>query len=174
MLNELDDLKEHLERYRAVTLQHFDLLSEDDFAWRPRPNAFSCGQQLLHILHNEDFYVTGLSTNQWNLERLRFPRPMPSKATLRTMFDEVRANTRRYLDTLTPESLSEIRRPGHAPIDATIRTWLWFVVEHEIHHKAQLAEYLRAMGYVPPYFGMPLPLGTRPDIDARESLGGIA
>ena len=173
MPNELDDLKEHLERYRAVTLQHFDLLSEEVFSWRPRPDAFSCGQQLLHILQHEDFYVTGLSTDRWDLDQLRFPQPMPSKAALRTMFDDVRGNTRRYLASLRPEALGEIRRPGHAPIDATLRTWLWFVVEHEIHHKAQLAEYLRAMGYVPPYFGIPLPLGTRPDIDAREGWGGV-
>ncbi len=173
MPNELDDLREHLDRYRAVTLQHFDLLSDQDLSWRPRPDAFSCAQQLLHILQNEDFYVRGLSINEWDIERLRFPRPLPSKAALRRMFDEVRQTTHSYLDTLTADSLNEMRRPGHAPIDATVRTWLWFVLEHEIHHKAQLAEYLRALGHVPPYFGMPLPLGTRPDIAARENLGGV-
>ena len=173
MPNELDDLREHLDRYRAVTLQHFDLLSEGELSWRPRPDAFSCGQQLLHILQNEDFYVRGLSTNEWDVDRHRFPQPLPSKATLRRMFDDVRGATHAYLGSLTVEGLNQIRRPGHAPIDATVRTWLWFVLEHEIHHKAQLAEYLRTMGHVPPYFGMPLPPGTRPDIAARESLGGV-
>ena len=173
MPNELDDLKEHLDRYRAVTLQHFDILSDQELAWRPRSDAFSCGQQLLHIIQGEDFYVRGLSTNEWDLERLRFPRPFPLKSALRELFVKVRRATHVYLDSLNVEALNEVRRPGHAPIDATIRTWLWFVLEHEIHHKAQLAEYLRAMGHLPPYFGMPLPLGSRPDITARETLGGI-
>ena len=31
---ELDDLREHRERYRAVTLQHFEILSDDEMAWR--------------------------------------------------------------------------------------------------------------------------------------------
>jgi uncharacterized damage-inducible protein DinB len=173
MPNELEDLREHLERYRAVTLQHFDILSEQELSWRPRPDAFSSGQHLLHILHNEDFYIRGLAANDWDLERLRFPQPFPSKGVLRWMFDDVRRATRIYLDSLSLAALSEVRRPGHAPIDATVRTWLWFILEHEIHHKAQLAEYLRAMGHVPPYFGIALPLGTRPDIAAREALGGI-
>src|SRR2546426_3855547 len=38
-----------------------------------------------------------------------------------------------------------------------LRWWLWFVLEHEIHHKAQLALYLREMGKVPPFFALPLP-----------------
>jgi uncharacterized damage-inducible protein DinB len=99
MPNELDDLKEHLERYRAVTLQHFDLLSEDDFAWRPRPNAFSCGQQLLHILHNEDFYVTGLSTNQWDVEVSDFRDQCPQKRLCErcsTRFARTRGATSAY------------------------------------------------------------------------------
>lgn len=173
MPNELDDLREHLDRYRAVTLQYFDILSESELAWRPRADAFSCGQQLLHILHSEDFFVHGLSKNEWDLDRLRFPQPFPSKTVLRQMFEDVRRATGVYLSSLSLDALNEIRRHGHAPVDATVRTWLWFILEHEIHHKAQLAEYLRAMGHVPPYFGMPLPPGVRPDISAREALGGV-
>ena len=69
--------------------------------------------------------------------------------------------------------LDEPRRHGFAPVDASVRAWLWFILEHEIHHKAQLAEYLRAMGHVPPYFAMVLPLGERPDLKARADLGGL-
>ena len=173
MAAEVDDLHEHLERYRAVTLQHFDILSEDELLWRPRPDAFTCGQQLLHIAQNEDFYISGLAADDWNLERLRFPKPMPSKAVLRAAFENVRRATRQFLASVHDDHLNTLRRPGHAAIDATLRSWLWFLVEHEIHHKAQLAEYLRALGHLPPYFGIPLPLGTRPDIAARTDLGGV-
>jgi hypothetical protein len=31
---ELGDLREHLERFRAVTLQSLDLLTDDDMRWR--------------------------------------------------------------------------------------------------------------------------------------------
>jgi uncharacterized damage-inducible protein DinB len=173
MAREVDDIREHYERYRAVTLQYFDILSDDELSWRPREGAFTCAQHLLHIVQSEDFYVRGLAANDWDLQRLRFPKPMPSKEALRAQFDAVRGATRVYLESLQDDALGALRRPGHATIDATLRSWLWFLVEHEIHHKAQLAEYLRALGHLPPYFGIPLPLGTRPDISARADLGGV-
>jgi hypothetical protein len=42
-----------------------------------------------------------------------------------------------------------------------------------MHHKAQIAEYMRAQLMTPPYFAMVLPEGQRPDIEARTSLGGV-
>lgn len=62
--------------------------------------------------------------------------------------------------------------PG-APMPMTLRSWLWFMVEHEIHHKAQLSIYLRQMGHIAPFYAMPLPLGDRPDFKARQDLGGF-
>ena len=171
-MSELADLRGHLEQYRAVTLQHFDILSDEQMSWRPRDDAFTCAQQLYHIVSNEDFFIRGLC-GRWEADRLRLPKPMLHKRALRAMFDDVRAQTRRYLDLLPESSLEEVRRHGLAPVDATIRAWLWFILEHEIHHKAQLSEYLRTMGLTPPYFAMALPLGERPDVQARHDLGGV-
>jgi uncharacterized damage-inducible protein DinB len=172
-MSELDDLREHLDRYRAVTLQHFDILSEAEMSWRPRPDAFTCAQHLLHIVQSEEYFVGGIFEDAWDSERLAFPVPMPSSPELRQRFIDVRRRTHQYLDTLNEATLDAVRRHGHAPVDASIRAWLWFILEHEIHHKAQLAEYLRTLGHTPPYFAMPLPLGERPDISARDALGGV-
>src|SRR6266850_2175395 len=88
MGSERDDLLEHLERYRAVTLQHLDLFADAELGWRPRPDAFSVGQQFVHILHNEDFYIRGLFENDWNMARLRFPPVLPAGAALKEQFAE--------------------------------------------------------------------------------------
>jgi uncharacterized damage-inducible protein DinB len=61
----------------------------------------------------------------------------------------------------------------NAPVEWSLRSWLWFVLEHEQHHKAQLAEYMRQMGLVPPFFALVIPDGQRPDIEARANLGGL-
>jgi uncharacterized damage-inducible protein DinB len=172
-MGELDDLREHMDRYRAVTLQHFEILSAQDMAWRPRPDAFSCAQQLLHIIQTEDYFISGLFRDDWSLDRLTFPKPMPAKHALHQQFLDVRRRTASLLSTLNESTLSELRRHGHAAVESSIRAWLWFIVEHEIHHKAQLAEYLRTLGYTPPYFAMVFPLGDRPDITARSNLGGV-
>ncbi len=174
MPGEIDDLREHLERYRAVTLQCLDMVSDADLAWRPRPDAFTVGQQFVHIIQSEDFYARGLFENDWVMDRARFPAVIPSRADLARQFAAGRAYTLSHLATLADPDLARIVAPPHAkPIEATLRTWLWFVLEHEIHHKAQIGEYLRAMGYIPPYFGMVLPIGARPDIAARAALGGV-
>jgi DinB family len=74
------------------------------------------------------------------------------------------------LCTLNEATLNELRRHGHASVDGSIRSWLWFILPHQIHHKAQLAEYLRALVLTPPYFAMVFPIGERPDIIARARL----
>jgi hypothetical protein len=92
-MGESDDFREHLERYRAVTLQHFDILSDEHMAWRPRPDAFTCAQQLLHMVQNEDYFISGLFAHEWSLGRLTFPKPMPGRQLLYQQFLDVRRRT---------------------------------------------------------------------------------
>lgn len=68
---ELDDLTEHLERYRATTLQVFHLLDDEDLAWRPSRDQYSLGQQLLHIAQAEDRLARGLFEDDWSYLRAR-------------------------------------------------------------------------------------------------------
>jgi histidine triad (HIT) family protein len=170
---ELDDLIEHMERYRAVTLQAVDMIAEEDMAWRPGAGHYSLGQQLLHIAQTEDLYTHGLFEEDWNFERARFPRSLPALAELRALFTRVREKTRLHLARLGAEDLARtITIPG-SDLELTLRSWLWFVLEHEIHHKGQVWSYLRQMGRTPPFYAMPLPERDRPDILARENLGGF-
>lgn len=54
-----------------------------------------------------------------------------------------------------------------------MRSWLWFVLEHELHHRGQIWAYLRAVGHTLPFYAVPLAPGERPDIRVREELGGF-
>lgn len=171
--SELDDLVEHLERYRAITLQVFDLVSEEELEWRPAPDQYSLGQQLLHIAQAEDRFAHGLFADDWSFERVRFPPELPSVAEMKRYFEEVRSFTLERLEGLDPSELGAVLQLPDAPVEHTLRSWLWFVLEHELHHRGQVWAYLRAMGHTPPFYAMPLPLGERPDHQAREELGGF-
>lgn len=173
MTGELDDLREHLTRFRAVTLQFLEILDDEELAWRPDEGSFSCGQQLLHIAQAEDFHLRGLFEGEWEMDRLRLPKQVGSAAEVRAFFAEVRERTMARLDALDPAELSRTWEVPGAPMEMSLRSWLWFVLEHELHHKAQLAVYLRQMGKVAPFYAMPLPLGARPDEQARQELGGF-
>ena len=171
-MTELEVLLENWDRFRSVTLQFLDVLTDDDLNWRPEPDAFSCGQQLLHIAQTEAYCFRGLFDGEWDKGVLRFPEPIPSVAELRRYFTEVRDTSSQRLESLTEADLAALHPGPNASADYPLRWWLWFVLEHEIHHKAQLAVYLRQMGKVAPFFANPLPLGERPDIQAREELNG--
>lgn len=174
MPTEIEDLTEHYERYRAVTLEHLERFNDEQLAWRPRPNAFSCGQQFLHLIQTEDFYMHGLFEQDWAIERLRFPAAVPAKPELKAQFETARTYTRSRFSTLTLDQLSTLVPPiMNSPIHWSLRSWLWYVLEHEMHHKAQIAEYMRAQLMTPPFFAMVLPEGQRPDIEARTNLGGV-
>jgi uncharacterized damage-inducible protein DinB len=86
---------------------------------------------------------------------------------LRQFFQELRAATKKELAQRSDADLATPIAVPHAPGVFPLRWWLWFILEHEIHHKAQLAVYARAMGHVPPYYALALPKGQRPDMVAR-------
>lgn len=172
-MTELEVVVGSWERVRAVTLQFLDALTDDELGWRPSPEAMTCAQQLLHIAQNEDFHERGLFAGEWNRELLRFPLPMPSKETLGAYFREVRERTSARFAALTVSDLDAPCDHPNAPPGLPLRWWLTLLLEHEVHHKGQLAVYFRLMGKVAPFFAMPLEAGQRPDIQARRDLGGV-
>jgi len=170
---ELDDLREHLERFRTVTLQALDLVADDDLGWRPGPDHYTLGQQFLHIAQAEDFQVQGQSTGDWDYERVRFPDHALGVEDLRALLNETRRRTLAALDALDDERLGDDLPPSSGEPARTRRWWLWLLVEHEVHHKAQIAVYLRQMGKTPPFFAVALEGGARPDVEMREKFGGF-
>lgn len=170
MKSEMDVLREHFERYRAVTLQFLDVVPSSRLSWRPDDASFTVGEQLQHIAQTEDYYLNGLFRGSWDPALLKLTARAHDAAGLREYFAEVRRGTSAELDRLTDGDLGEQIEVPHAPGDFPLRWWLWFNLEHEIHHKSQLAVYVRQMGLVAPFYALPMPLGARPDIAARQHL----
>ena len=173
MKNELEDLVEHLERFRSVTLQMLGMVNDGDLSWRPGKGHYSLGQQLLHIAQAEDLYAHGLFEGDWNYDRVRFPTRLPTVAELKEFYRTVREFTRAELTKLDSGRLGGIVTIPDSPLEHSLRSWLWFLVEHEMHHKAQVSVYFRQMGRTPPFYAMVLEQGVRPDVVAREELGGF-
>jgi uncharacterized damage-inducible protein DinB len=172
-MSELDDLREHFERYRAVTLQCLDLVADEDLGWRPGPDLFTLGQQFLHIALAEDFQIRGQLFGDWDYERVRFPGHELGVEGLRKLLSETRSRTLAALDELDEARLHEKLNLERGEPAQTHRWWLWLLVQHEVHHKAQIAVYLRQLGKTPPYFAAALEGGARPDVEMREKLGGF-
>ncbi|HXE74800.1 MAG TPA: DinB family protein [Candidatus Xenobia bacterium] len=164
VIDELSVIREHLERYRGVTLQTLEMVPEDKLPWYPSVAQFSFAQQFYHIAQVEEFYSRGLFEGDWNTARLEPPRQRFTRDELRAKLKEARAYTLGRLDKLTPAQLEATVRVPNIPVEWPLRSWLWYMLEHEIHHKAQLAVYLRHIDVTPPFFAFVLPPGVRPDI----------
>jgi uncharacterized damage-inducible protein DinB len=125
------------------------------------------------IAQSEDFQIQAHLFGVWDYERARFPARELKVGELRTLLNETRDRTMVALKELDEGRLGEPVDHGEGrPIQA-LRWWLWLLVEHEVHHKAQIAVYLRQMGKTPPYFAAALEGGARPDVEMREKFGGF-
>lgn len=170
MKTEIDVLREHLERYRAVTLQFLDVVPASRLSWRPDDGSFTAGEHLEHIAQTEHYYQAGLFRGRWDPTLLKLTARAHDAAGLREYFAEVRRGMSAEVDRLTDVDLGKQIEVPHAPGEFPLRWWLWFTLEHEIHHKAQLAVYVRQLGLVAPFYALPMPIGARPDIAARQQL----
>jgi hypothetical protein len=126
VLSELANIREHWTRYRDVTLQHVEMLSDDEMAWRPQPELFTGGQHLIHILQTEKYYARGWFHEDWDATRLHFPTRLPSKDALRLDFKTTRMGARRFgaLAMGSRADHARARRARWSPL----RWWLWFVL----------------------------------------------
>jgi uncharacterized damage-inducible protein DinB len=161
---ELTDLREHLKRYRDVTLQTLDFVPDERLAWSPGEGLRSFAEQFLHIAQVEDFYAHGFFANDYDFNRLKSPDEPLTRDTLRQRLSDAHAFTDQQLASVEGAKLDELMQVPNVPVGWTLRSWLWYLVEHEIHHKAQLALCLRQIGVQPPFFAFVFPKGARPDI----------
>ncbi|HVG19501.1 MAG TPA: DinB family protein [Blastocatellia bacterium] len=161
---ELADLREHLKRYRDVTLQTLEFVPDDKLGWSPGDGLRTFAEQFLHIAQAENFYSRGFFNGDYDFGQLKAPGEPVSRDLLRQLLGDAHAFTDERLASLDAAKLDEVMQVPNVPVAWTLRSWLWYLVEHEIHHKAQLATYLRRIGIAPPFFAFVFPRGVRPDI----------
>jgi uncharacterized damage-inducible protein DinB len=162
---EISDLREHLERYRGVTLQALEWTPVEKLDWRPMGGRRSFAEHFVHIARTESYHARGLMGGDWDFDRwYRAPAPPSTHEGIRAVLDGTRAYTLDRLDALDPGRLDGPVVVPDVPVSWTLRAWLWYLVEHEVHHKSQIAFYLRMNGIVPPFFALAFPRGVRPDL----------
>ena len=97
MKSERDVLREHFERYRAVTLQFLDVVPSSRLSWRPDTTSFTVGENLQHIAQTEDYYLNGLFRGSWDFTLLKLTASAHDAPELREYFAEVRRERQRSL-----------------------------------------------------------------------------
>ncbi|MFN0206340.1 MAG: DinB family protein [Planctomycetota bacterium] len=163
---ELDDCLEHYTRFRGVSARMLQLAPPDRLDYKPFQTLRTLGEQFLHIAQVADFYSRGLFDHDWNFARISPPPFTPTHAMLQEkLANNLQYVTERFASFPLDQINSKVAVPN-IPAEYSYRWWFLYLVQHEIHHKAQIAIYLRELQIKPPFFAVAFPGDFRPDIRA--------
>jgi uncharacterized damage-inducible protein DinB len=144
-----DLLLPEFDQEMAATRRVLERVPDDKFTWKPHEKSFSMGHLASHIANMIEWAETTMNATEFDVMSVtpeEMNRAAKSNAELLSWFDANVAKVRPTLaksdaDYFVPWSL---KRGGEAlftmPRVTCIRS---FVMNHVIHHRAQLTVYLR-------------------------------
>jgi uncharacterized damage-inducible protein DinB len=145
---------EYYEKVRQRTLKVIACIPEDRFDWRYADNKFSFADIIRHVAAIERY----MYAENVQLKPSRYPGHGKELADgpggVLDFFNRLHGESVEIFSRLTEDDLQKrCRTPGGTEI--TIWKWLRAMVEHEIHHRAQLYVYLGLLGLPsPPIYGL--------------------
>lgn len=158
----VDALLPEFDRETAGTRTVLERVPDDRLEWHPHPKSYSLGQLATHIANLPTWMTTTLTSAELDLTGTGTIAALPSRRDAVAAFDANTAAARAALAGRTdPELLAtwSLKRDGRTlftmPKTAVLR---FFVLNHLIHHRAQLGVYLRLLD-------VPLPALYGPSAD---------
>ncbi len=131
----------------ANTRKVLERIPEDRFNWKPHEKSYTLQKLAMHVGTIPTWMGVTLTTSRLDLSQPFTPPAAASRAELLAMFDRNAAEARAALAGATDAAMAEpwtLASGAKAfftmPRVAVIRS---FVLNHLIHHRAQLTVYLR-------------------------------
>jgi uncharacterized damage-inducible protein DinB len=153
-MNFQEELIAEFDREIALTRKVLAAIPENaDFSWKPHPKSFSLARLAGHLVETPTEWAIETLTKdklEWVQEEDYKPYAPDNKAALLARLDEQSPTTRAALIALDPAKWDDnwkLVAGDQVWIDDTryrvFRTW---VLNHSIHHRAQLSMDLRLLG----------------------------
>ncbi len=152
-----------LEDVRRRVRHYVDGLTPEQLSWHPNDRVESIGTVLLHIAAvevswiQEDICRIPMSEEEWGIAfPIRLGIPQVSGEPLEFYLEKLnrtRAETREILTGLSDSDLDRVLSPlepgdpNAPPTTYTIEWILYHLVEHEAHHKGQIAVMKRLLPF---------------------------
>lgn len=153
MLTSPDAFASYFAAVRRRTLNYVQIIPPEQLEWSPKEGEFSCGDIVRHLAAAESMFVGVVADGKWRFQDHK-RQPDDTLAGLIAHLESGHNQAIATLRALPTEALNEQRPSLDGP---PVRAWRWLMalVEHEIHHRSQLAVYLSLMGVTPPQiFGL--------------------
>jgi uncharacterized damage-inducible protein DinB len=133
---------------RRRTLTFVRTIPAERLSWSPRAGEFTCGELVRHVAAAEQMFVGAVVEGRW-----RYPGHTHDPARpLDALIAELEVGHAAALERLRALDDDELTQPRPTLDGPPAKAWrlLMALVEHEIHHRSQLALYLALMGVEPP------------------------
>jgi uncharacterized damage-inducible protein DinB len=148
------------ERETASTRKILDAIPADaDFGWKPHEKSMALGRLASHVAGTAgDWALHTLTVDRMDWKPEDTPADPATKAALLELFDKQVADAKSALGKMTPEKWdSNWKFVAGDQVwidDSKYDVWRTWVLNHLVHHRAQLGVYLRLLGQkVPGMYG---------------------
>lgn len=153
-IQDINTFLQYYSKIKARTKRIFPFIPPDKIEWTYQEGKFTIGDLIRHLA---------------TIERHMYAENVQLKPSLYRgcgiEFAEGYENVIRFYDTMQEESFDifraltneDLNRKCTTPAGINITTWKWMraMVEHEIHHRAQIYTYLGMLGIsTPPLYGL--------------------
>ncbi len=141
MLNDVEAFIRFFHGQRRRTQWVVDVFPEERASWSPWPGEMSVAEILCHVAAAHMMYATVIADNRWEIDDYGAAATSWKSAT--AYFDEKTEQALDLIRDLPDRALTEERRrPSDASLSIPIWRLMMLMIEHEIHHRAQLESYL--------------------------------
>lgn len=148
MISSINAYINYFEGLRRRTLRFAEAVPSGKIDWAPAPGEYTCGDIIRHI--------GSVQLMNWGIvagEAFRYRGHSPDFGAGKEEALGYLANCHQealsYLNRLPDSALAE-KRPDLNGRPTSAWRFLMAAVEHEVHHRGQLAGYLRLLGIDPP------------------------
>lgn len=135
------------DQVRVELLVCLDKIPEGKLKWSPKPRMMSFGRLFCHIASAVDFWMTKVIRDGGEYRELTL-RNCPSKERIRQELDRSYERIVSYLNQ--PAEVLDKTHRYQRRYTFTARWVMWHLLEHEVHHRAQIFSYMRMNGIAPP------------------------
>ena len=148
MLTSVVEFIRYFKRVRARTLHFIEALPAERLDWSPQAGEYTCGDIARHLAAVERMDVEAALGAGWHYGG--HDRALADDLTgMRAYLAQSHTQAMARLGTL-PDAELAARRADLEGNPVAVWRILMAMVEHEVHHRSQLATYLALMGIRPP------------------------
>jgi uncharacterized damage-inducible protein DinB len=149
MLQSVKRFIDYFDGIRRRTLHFIDTIPADKIDWSPSDEEFSFGDLIRHLAASEEMFIGGVVNGKWKYDGHKTEEKQERDVAI-TLLKSTHQEAMKRLETLSDYVLNE-SRPSLTGQE--VKTWrlLMAMVEHEVHHRSQIAMYLTLIKIKPPH-----------------------